>query len=585
MSDGVAVAKVLVLERERIVIRHRIIPREKVPEEVARFREAHQRAARSLTEIKEAMIGASSREPAFIIDAHLMMLEDDLLIEGVIELIESEMINAEWAIRKKVTELMAVFSRLSDEYLRERGKDVEQVAERVVRELVGKTEDNVNLGDGPVIVVARELTPAETAHMALENVVGFATEIGSPTSHAAIVAKSLRIPAVVGLKNLTREAGQGDVAVIDGHSGLIILNPSPETIDEYESRRKWLSELRLVLKRYKDLPAETEDGRRIKLAANLEILEELAFLPDSGAEGVGLYRTEFIYLDHKGLPSEEEQIENYERLIKAVHPHGATIRTLDIGGDKFKSDLTVTNEQNPAMGLRSIRLCLNRPSLFKTQLRAILRASASGKTRVMFPMISGHEEFLQARELLAESMDELDKEGRAFDRDLEVGLMIEVPSAAIIAPQLAKVADFFSIGTNDLIQYTLAIDRMNEHVTYLYEPLHPAVLRIIKSVVDAGHEAGIPVTMCGAMAADSASLPVLVGLGLDELSMPMGSMLMLKKILRGINGREARTLVEELFQYNLAREIRNRVKREIRTRWAEAYALELEAFEIETAAG
>lgn len=581
VSEGIAQAKVFLLEHERIAIPYRIIGESRVEEEIERFIAAQRRAKGMLEQIKESILQAESREPAFIIEAHIMMMEDDLLLQGSIDIIRKEKINAEWALRKKVGELSSVFANMQDPYLRERGRDVEMVAERIVSELVGQAADPLARLDEPTIVVAHELTPAETAHMAVEKVLAFATDIGSPTSHAAIVAKGLRIPAVVGLKNITRQVSHGDTVLIDGHAGIVIINPSPETSSEYESRSKWLDEMGQTLQKYRDQPSITRDGHKIKLAANLEIIEETEYLDETGAEGVGLYRTEYLYLDREGLPSEEEHFQTYRKLIEATNPHGATIRTLDLGGDKFKSKLSISDELNPAMGLRAIRLCLNQPELFKIQLRAILMASAHGKARIMFPMISGFQEYRDAKRLLYEAAQELEDRGVEFDPHIEVGIMIEVPSAAFIARELAENADFFSIGTNDLIQYTLAIDRINENVSYLYQPLHPSVLRIINEVVIAGHESGIPVHMCGAMAADPLNLPVLIGLDLDELSMPVGAILRIKKILREIAKSDAQELVNELLTYRTVQEIKERVTREIRTRWADAYALELEAFEDE----
>lgn len=581
VSDGIAHAKVFLLERERAAIPHRIITDSQVETEILRFQQALEEAKKGLQEIKKGLMSAVSRDPAFIIDAHIMMLEDELLVDGAIELITKDRINAEWALRRKVSELVSVFTRMTDPYLRERGRDVEEVSERVIRELVGQITDPVIKSDEPVIVVAHELTPAETAHMAFDEVKGFATEIGSLTSHTAIVAKSLMIPAVVGAKAITGEIAHGDTILIDGHSGTVIVNPHPDTVKDYENRKKWLVDFRQTLKKFRGLPSETLDGHKIKLAANLEILEELQFMEESGASGVGLYRTEYLYLDREDLPTEDEHFQNYQKLVRASHPHGATIRTLDLGGDKFKSKLTISNEMNPAMGLRAIRFCLNRPDLFKTQLRAILKASASGKTRVMFPMISGYQEFRDAKRLLHEAREELNDQGIPIDQDIEVGIMIEIPSAVLIADELAEAADFFSIGTNDLIQYTLAIDRINENVSYLYQPLHPAILRIIKQVVDAGHRQGIPVHMCGAMAGEPSYLPVLIGLDLDELSMPMSSILRVNRILRSIKKSDAKILVEELLTYKTVLEIHEKVKQTILTKWADVYALELEEFDLD----
>lgn len=573
-SEGIVYGRVVLVERERISIPHRILEPAQVGQEIERFMAALDRAKQGLQEIRVAVMSAPSHEPAFIIDAHLMMLEDELLVEGAIELISKERVNAEWALRRKVAELVATFSRMTDPYLKERGRDVEEVSERVIRELVGKSEEPWTALEEPAVVVAHELTPAETAHMAFERVLGFATNIGSTTSHAAIVAKSLRIPAVVGLKTITSEVAHGDAILIDGHGGAVIVNPSPQDIRDFERRQQALDHLNQELKPYLHLPAQTLDGFPVILAANLEILDEIQFLKERGAEGVGLYRTEYLYLDRKDLPSEDEHFEGYKQLVRATHPDGATIRTLDLGGDKFKSVIAISDELNPAMGLRAIRLCLHEPELFRTQLRAILRASAFGKARVMFPMISSFEEFEEANRILEEEAAKLRDQGVAMDAEIEVGAMIEVPSAAFIAEDLAQAVDFFSIGTNDLIQYTLAIDRINENVNYLYQPLHPAVLRIVRQVVNAGHQHGIPVYMCGAMAAEPFYLPVLIGLDLDELSMPMASILRIKKILRGIKKADAQALLEELFTYRSTEQIIARVRKEIQDRWGEAYSLE-----------
>jgi phosphoenolpyruvate-protein phosphotransferase (PTS system enzyme I) len=578
-SEGIAIGKAYILERKRIVVPHRTLEEPELAGEVDRFHQALDRAKENLHGLKASLLAAKSREPAFIIDAHIMMLEDELLIQGAIDLIRGEKINAEWALRRKAADLVAVFSAMQDPYLKERGRDVEEVVERVIGELVGKTASPLGRITEPVIIVAHEITPAETAHMGLDKVIGFATDIGTSTSHAAIVAKSLRIPAVVGCTSVTTQVNHGDTVLIDGHSGMVIVDPSADTLEEYESRRKWLADFRQSLKRYRTLASKTKDGHSIILAANLEIIEENQLLKDSGAEGVGLFRTEYLYLDRDDLPSEDEHFENYRKLVLATQPHSAIIRTLDLGGDKFKSTLSISDELNPAMGLRAIRLCLARPDLFKTQLRAILRASAYGKAAIMFPMISSYREFLQAKAILQEAAGELENANVPFDKDLDVGVMIEVPSAAIMAEDIAEAADFFSIGTNDLIQYTLAIDRINEHVNYLYEPLHPAVIRIIRWVVDAGHAKGIPVQMCGAMAGDPVMLPVLIGLGLDELSMPMSVILRIKRILRSLSRADAAALVEEIVTMKTSLEIKRRVKQEITTKYAEAYALEIEAFE------
>jgi phosphotransferase system enzyme I (PtsI) len=376
------------------------------------------------------------------------------------------------------------------------------------------------------------------------------------------MARALEMPAVVGLESITQEVNTGETIIVDGIIGVVIVNPSLETLREYADKKQRYEELEKELFRYRQLPAETRDGFRIKVYANIELVEELPSVLDHGAEGIGLYRTEFLYLNRKDLPTEEEHFAIYKSVVEEISPHPVTIRTLDLGGDKFISQIELAEEMNPAMGLRAIRFCLKEVGVFKTQLRAILRASVFGNVRLMFPMISGYQEIIQIKAILQEVMDDLTRENVSFDRDLQIGIMIEIPSAATIADILAREVDFFSIGTNDLIQYSLAIDRVNEHVSYLYEPLHPAVLRLISTVIDAAHNAGIRVSMCGEMAGESMYVPILVGLGLDELSMNALSILKVKKMIRSVSYKEAREFAKQIFKLSTAAEIEEYLKRE-----------------------
>ena len=573
-SPGIVAGKAFTLSRERVVVPRRQIRPEQVPRELHRFQEAVAEAQRELQKAKEQVALSLPREALLIMDAHLMLLADEMLVGHAAQLIEEEQINAEWALRKVLDDLADLFRKMKDSYLRERGLDIEVVGELLLRWLVGSQETRLTQIEEPVIIVAHDLSPAETAQLAGKKVLGFATDVGSRTSHTAIVANSLQIPAVVGLERITREVNPGDLLILDGSSGTVVVNPTETICREYQERKQRLEVMTRELRKYVDLPSTTLDGHRVRLAANLEILEEIQYLKDSGAEGVGLFRTEYLFLGRSDLPSEDEHYQHYRRLIEAVAPHGATLRTLDLGGDKFASQLLMPDEMNPAMGLRAIRFCLASPEIFKTQLRGILRASAHGKIRVMFPMVSGFHEIREAKRLLREAADELDRGGVAFDHQIQVGMMVEVPSASLMADRLAKEVDFFSIGTNDLIQYVLAIDRINEHVSYLYEPLHPAILQIIRQVVDAGHAAGIEVHICGEMASDPLHLPLLVGLGLDELSMPATSIPRIKKILRGIKKSDAEAFARELFRFDTAREVLDFVLNEIKSRWADAYALE-----------
>ena len=576
-SPGIATGKVFILSRERVVVPRRQIQAEQVKQELHRFQTAVAEAQRELQNAKEQVAASLPREALLIMDAHLLLLSDEMLVGHAAQLIEEELINAEWALRKVMDELSALFRKMKDSYLRERGQDIEVVGEVLLRRLAGSPEMSLAEIKEPVIVVAHDLSPAETAQLAGKKILGFATDVGSRTSHTAIVASSLQIPAVVGLERITREVSPGDLLILDGSSGSVVLNPTETTRREYQERKHRLQVMTRELRKYVSLPAVTPDGYHLRLTANLEILEEIKYLKDAGAEGVGLFRTEYLYLDRTDLPSEEEHYQHYRRLIEAVSPHSATLRTFDLGGDKFASQLNLADEMNPALGLRAIRFCLASPEIFKTQLRGILRASAHGKIKVMFPMVSGFHEIREAKRLLAESAADLDRQGIAFDHEIQVGMMVEVPSAAQMADRLAKEVAFFSIGTNDLIQYILAIDRINEHVSYLYEPLHPAVLQVIRQVVEAGHRAGIEVHMCGEMASDPLHLPLLLGLGFDELSMPATNIPRVKKIVRGIKKSDAAAFARELFRFDTAREVLEFVRAEIQSRWAEAYSLELPA--------
>jgi phosphoenolpyruvate-protein phosphotransferase (PTS system enzyme I) len=574
-SPGIATGKAFILARERVTVPRRQIPADQVKQELHRFQAAVAEAQRELQNAKEQVAASLPREALLIMDAHLLLLADEMMVGHAAQLIEEEQINAEWALRKVLDELSALFRKMKDSYLRERGQDIEVVGEVLLRRLVGSQETSLAGIAEPVIVVAHDLSPAETAQLAGKKILGFATDVGSRTSHTAIVASSLQIPAVVGLERITREVSPGDLLILDGSAGTVVLNPTEKTRRDYQERKHRLQVMARELRKFVNLPAETLDGHHLRLAANLEILEEIKYLKDAGAEGLGLFRTEYLYLDRNDLPSEEEHYQHYRRLIEAVSPFSATLRTFDLGGDKFASQLNLADEMNPALGLRAIRFCLASPGIFKTQLRGILRASAHGPIRVMFPMVSGFHEIREAKRLLREAEAELDREGIPFDHQIQVGMMVEVPSAAQLADRLAKEVAFFSIGTNDLIQYILAIDRINEHVSYLYEPLHPAVLQVIRQVVEAGHAAGIEVHMCGEMASDPLHLPLLLGLGFDELSMPATNIPRLKKILRGIKKSDAEAMAREVFRFDTAREVLEYVRAEIQSRWAEAYSLEL----------
>ena len=559
VSSGIAIGRAHLIERGRVEVEERPIKKAQVEKEVNRFRRAVEQSKLQLQRIKEKLLKESAKEHVYIIDAHLLILEDKMLIDDTIKNIRERLIGAEGALKRHMHNLSTIFDRIEDEYLRARKSDIEQIGERVLRNLVGKKHEGLSHMKEKVIIVAHDLTPSDTAQMKKDKILGFVTDIGGRTSHTSIVARSLEIPAVVGLDNVTQQIMPGDIIVLDGMTGVVIINPPKSVFKAYLERSQNYQYFEEELLRFKSLPAVTKDGHSVRLAGNIELPEEIPSLREHGAEGIGLYRTEFLYMGKK-LPVEEDHFETYRKLAEGVAPYSATIRTLDMGGDKMVSHIEWAEEINPAMGLRAIRFSLKEVELFKTQLRGILRASAYGKLKIMFPMISGMQELRQAKGILEEVRKELDSKGIPYDREMEVGIMMEIPSAAAIADILAREVDFFSIGTNDLIQYSLAIDRVNEHVAYLYEPLHPAIIRIIKGIVDSAHAAGIKVSMCGEMAGEPAYVPILLGLELDELSMNAPVIPWVKKIVRAMTASEAKKLLRDVMAFSTAAEIEGCVR-------------------------
>ena len=559
VSSGIAIGRAHLIERGRVEVEERPIKKAQVEKEVNRFRRAVEQSKLQLQRIKEKLLKESAKEHVYIIDAHLLILEDKMLIDDTIKNISERLIGAEGALKRHMHNLSTIFDRIEDEYLRARKSDIEQIGERVLRNLVGKKHEGLSHMKEKVIIVAHDLTPSDTAQMKKDKILGFVTDIGGRTSHTSIVARSLEIPAVVGLDNVTQQIMPGDIIVLDGMTGVVIINPPKSVFKAYLERSQNYQYFEEELLRFKSLPAVTKDGHSVRLAGNIELPEEIPSLREHGAEGIGLYRTEFLYMGKK-LPVEEDHFETYRKLAEGVAPYSATIRTLDMGGDKMVSHIEWAEEINPAMGLRAIRFSLKEVELFKTQLRGILRASAYGKLKIMFPMISGMQELRQAKGILDEIRKELDSKGIPYDREMEVGIMMEIPSAASIADILAREVDFFSIGTNDLIQYSLAIDRVNEHVAYLYEPLHPAIIRIIKGIVDSAHAAGIKVSMCGEMAGEPAYVPILLGLELDELSMNAPVIPWVKKIVRAMTASEAKKLLRDVMAFSTAAEIEGCVR-------------------------
>ncbi|MBU0517054.1 MAG: phosphoenolpyruvate--protein phosphotransferase, partial [Proteobacteria bacterium] len=569
---GIAIGPAYPVDRDRVSFpRQVIIADDRVDQERERFQAAVVDAGHELRASLEH-IPDEVREHAFVIESHLLILKDTAFFDHVLETIAAKRINAEWALSQVVDQTRAAFGRVADAYIRSRMADIDQVSQLVLRHLTGQGIWDWSQVDRPVIVVAHDLSPADTIEINRSQLMGFVTDMGGRTSHTAILAQALEIPAVVGLERITEEVSFDETLIVDGTAGLVIINPDEETLAEYRAKQERYQAHTAAVIRDAHLPAVTRDQHSVSIEANIEFPEEMDTVTEYGAEGVGLFRTEYLYVSRTTLPDEETLFENYDEVARKLHPKPVTIRTLDIGGDKFASSLTLAPEMNPALGLRAIRFCLRERGVFTTQLRAILRAGARGNVRVMFPLISGVTEYRHAREVLDGVKEDLAAEGVPFGHNMPVGIMVEIPGAVAMADVLAREVDFFSIGTNDLIQYALAIDRVNEHVAHMYQPFHPAVLRLIQASVLAAHQAGIPVAICGEMAAEPLCTPLLLGFGLDELSMTASAIPHVKRVIRMLSYEECRQMLAETLQFATSAEVSRFVIGELYARHGDIFA-------------
>src|SRR5882724_4653552 len=556
VSPGMACGKIHVVRDDLDdVARYSIAPSQ-VPDEIGRFESALIQTRMQILEMQQRIAESIGAKDAAIFDAHLLVVEDRTLIDEVLRKLETDLCNVEWIFQEVATRYAETLNRIDDPYLRERALDIQDVTKRVIGNLQGKAPKTFLALTEPHILVTHNLTPSDTASINRANVLGIATDLGSRTSHAAILARSLSIPAIVGLHDITAKLETGQHVLLDGNDGSLIVDPTPETLSQYaqiESRR---AKVTAKLKELRETISTTRDGRHIVLSANIELPEDVGAVLANGAEGIGLYRTEFLYLNRSTLPSEDEQYKIYRQVAERVRPHPLIIRTFDLGGDKLApGTVDIADELNPFLGWRAIRFCLENIEIFKTQLRAILRASSVGNVKIMFPMISGLDELRRAIAVLDECKVELRSSKIDMAERLEIGAMIEIPSAAICASVLAHEVDFLSIGTNDLIQYALAVDRVNEKIAHLYEPTHPAVLRLLKMIADAAHDHNLWVGVCGEMAGDIALIPLLLGLGMDELSTAAILVPRVKRAVQSLTIPECRELVEETFKLDTGSEI------------------------------
>ncbi|MDR0137045.1 phosphoenolpyruvate--protein phosphotransferase [Metabacillus idriensis] len=557
-SAGIAIAKAYRLEEPDLTVSKKEVADKTA--EVLRFDEAIQKSKSELEKIKEHAFRELGADKAEIFEAHILVLSDPELLNPVKEKISSEAVNAEFAMKETADMFVSMFESMDNEYMKERAADIRDVTKRVIGHLLGVEIPNPSMISEEVIIVAEDLTPSDTAQLNRQYVLGFTTDIGGRTSHSAIMARSMEIPAVVGTKTATSDIKNGDIVIVDGIDGDVIVNPSEDVIAGFEKKKAQYEVQKAEWAKLVNEETVTKDGQHVELAANIGTPDDVRGVLENGGEAVGLYRTEFLYMGRDQLPTEDEQFEAYKAVLERMEGKPVVVRTLDIGGDKELPYLNLPKEMNPFLGFRAIRLCLEEQEIFRTQLRALLRASTFGNLKIMFPMIAVVDEFRQAKAILLEEKAKLVSEGADVSENIEIGMMVEIPSTAVLADQFAKDVDFFSIGTNDLIQYTMAADRMNERVSYLYQPYNPAILRLVTLVIEAAHKEGKWVGMCGEMAGDPLAIPVLLGLGLDEFSMSATSILPARSLIKNLSKEEAASFKEEILSMSTTEEVVEFVK-------------------------
>jgi phosphotransferase system enzyme I (PtsI) len=557
-SAGIAIAKAYRLEEPELNVEKSSV--ENIEAEVQRFDAAIKQSTSELEQIKEHAFKELGEDKAAIFAAHLLVLSDPELINPIKDKMATEKVNAEFALQEVANMFISMFESMDNEYMKERAADIRDVTKRVMSHLLGVTIPNPSMISEEVIIIAEDLTPSDTAQLNRQYVKGFTTDIGGRTSHSAIMARSLEIPAVVGTKTVTADIENGVLVILDGLAGTVIVDPSADMVKEYEEKKAAYEAQKEEWAKLVNERTVSKDGQHVELAANIGTPEDVKGVLENGGEGVGLYRTEFLYMGRTQLPTEDEQFDSYKAVLERMEGKPVVVRTLDIGGDKELPYLDLPKEMNPFLGFRAIRLCLEEQDIFRTQLRALLRASTFGNLKIMFPMIATLGEFRQAKAILLEEKAKLQAEGVVVSETIELGIMVEIPSTAVMADQFAKEVDFFSIGTNDLIQYTMAADRMNERVSYLYQPYNPAILRLVKMVIDAAHKEGKWAGMCGEMAGDEIAIPILLGLGLDEFSMSASSILQARSQILKLSKAEMNAVIEQLLNMDTAEEVERFVR-------------------------